>query len=77
MRNIKKKIKVREVECVLYDRASKEERKQVFKVPETQEQPTLPENCVLLEQRTLSEKEVSYSMTPETFIEHATADVAE
>jgi hypothetical protein len=72
MRNLKKKIKVQEVECVLYDRIVKEERTEKFTVAEVQKMPKLPENCILVEQRVLSEKEVVYSMTPETFVEHAT-----
>jgi hypothetical protein len=72
MRNIKKKIKVQEVECVIYDRNTKQERTEKYTVAEVQKMPTLPENCVLLEQKVLTEKEVTYSMKPETFVEHAT-----
>jgi hypothetical protein len=71
MRNIKKKIKVREIECTFYDRAAKKEVTGKFLVPETANAPDLPENCVLLDQKTLFEKTVVYSMTPEKFIEHA------
>ena len=73
MRNIKKSIKVREVEVVMYDRVAKEERAETFKVSEVEKLPALPENCVLIEQKEIpgSEKEVVYSMTPETFVKHA------
>jgi hypothetical protein len=74
MRNIKKTIKVREVEVVMYDRVAKEERTETFKVSEVEKLPSLPENCILVEQKDVpgSEKEVVYSMTPETFVKHAT-----
>jgi len=72
MRNIKKSIKVREVECVIYDRVAKEERTEKYNVAEVQEIPKLQENCILIEQKVISEKEVVYTMTPEKFVEHAT-----
>lgn len=73
MRNIKKSIKVREVEVVMYDRVKKEERAEKFTVSEVEKLPALPENCVLIEQNDIpgTEKEVVYSMTPETFVKHA------
>jgi hypothetical protein len=72
MRNIRKSIKVREVECLIYDRTAKAERAEIVKVAEVEEMPKLPENCILIEQKVLSEKEVVYSMTPGTFVAHAT-----
>jgi hypothetical protein len=74
MRSIKKTIKVREVECVIYDRNAKSERIATFTVPEVNELPSMPDNCILIEHKVLSEKEVTYSMKPETFFEHATIE---
>jgi phosphoglycerate dehydrogenase-like enzyme len=73
MRNIKKTIKVHDVEVTLYDRVAKEERKEVVKVTELDKLPKIPENCVIIEQHDIpgTEKEVIYSMSPETFVAHA------
>ena len=72
MRNIKKTIKVREVECVVYDRNTKKETTTTYTIPETDKLPTMPEGCILCEHKTVSEKEVIYSMSPQMFVEHAT-----
>jgi hypothetical protein len=72
MRTIKKTIKVQEIQCTIYDRVNKKESVATYIVPETHSLPETPDNCVLLESKVLSEKEVIYVMSPETFIEHAT-----
>jgi hypothetical protein len=72
MRTIKKSITVKTVEQTLYNRTAKLETTRTFNVSEAENEPTLPENCVLLEQKTVSEKEVVYQMSPETFVKHAT-----
>jgi hypothetical protein len=73
MRNIKKKITVRDMEVTMYDRVKKEERTETFKVSAVEKLPALPENCILIEQKVIpgTEKEVVYSMTPETFVANA------
>ncbi len=73
MRNIKKSINVKTVVRYLYDRAAKQEITDTVTVADSAEMPPLPENCVLIEQQTVSEKEVVYTMTPQTFLAHATA----
>lgn len=75
MRAITKIIKVRQVECTIYDRTAKEERVELHTVAETSKMPTIPENCILIEQKILSEKEVKFSMSPEKFV--ALAEKAE
>lgn len=72
MRNIKKTIKVRKVALTIYDRVAKEERTMTLIVPEVHKVPEIPHNCVLIEEKVVEEKEVVYSMSPETFVEHAT-----
>lgn len=74
MRTIRKPIKVREYEQVLYNRESKEEMTVTIKVTEVEAFPLPPENCVILEQTKLSEKEVVYTMTPETYVKYATVE---
>ena len=66
----KKSIKVRAVEVAMYDRVAKEERTETFNVSEVEK---LPANCVLIEHHDIpgSEKEVVYTMTPETFVANA------
>jgi hypothetical protein len=65
-------MKVKTVECTIYDRTTKQERVETIKVSEVEKQPELPENCVLLDSKVIEEKEVVYSMSPETFVKHAT-----
>lgn len=72
MRNIKKTIKVRKMNITVYDRVAKEERTITVIVPEVHKTPEIPHNCVLIEEAIVEEKEVTYSMSPETFVEHAT-----
>lgn len=71
MRNIKKRFKVQVTECTYYDRNGKEEKTSDVEVLEGS-MPELPENCVLLDSKVIYEKEIDFSMTPETFIKHAT-----
>lgn len=74
MRTIKKTIKVHQVEVVIYDRKTKEERTETYMVSEGTERPPIPEGCVRIEQKAIpgTEKEVVYTMSPETFMKHAT-----
>jgi tRNA/tmRNA/rRNA uracil-C5-methylase (TrmA/RlmC/RlmD family) len=72
MRAVKKTIKVKEIEVIFYNRVTKQEVSVKVRLPEFKNDIELPENCVLLEQKTLSEKEVVYSMTPDVFFENAT-----
>jgi tRNA/tmRNA/rRNA uracil-C5-methylase (TrmA/RlmC/RlmD family) len=72
MRAVKKTIKVKEIEVIFYNRVTKQEVSVKVRLPESKNDIELPENCVLLEQKTLSEKEVVYSMTPDVFFENAT-----
>jgi hypothetical protein len=74
MRNIKKKILVQEVECTMYDKKAKKEITEVFTVAEVAEMPPIPETCVLLEKKVLSEKEVVYTLTPAAFVANATIE---
>jgi hypothetical protein len=72
MRNIKKSIKVCEVECTIYDRVAKEERTIKMNIAEIDKSPDLPENCILIERKTIAEKEVVYKMSPDVFVKYAT-----
>jgi hypothetical protein len=74
MRSIRKTIKVKVIEAVVYNRVTKEEKVINVRLPEFKENIEMPENCFLLEQKTISEKEVVYTMTPEVFFENATIE---
>lgn len=72
MRNIRKKIKTKQVECLVYDRATKTEFSDTYIQTEFDAEPQHPDNCVILEQvQTVSETESVYSMTPEEYVKHA------
>jgi hypothetical protein len=74
MRNIKKKITVKTVVRYYYDRTTKEEKSDTVEIAEDQEAPALPPNCFLIENEAIYEKQVVYTMSPETFIKYATPD---
>jgi hypothetical protein len=72
MRTIKKVIKVQEIELTVYDRGEKKEKVLTVTIAEGQEVPKQAGNQTLLESKILSEKDVTYTMTPETFMKYAT-----
>lgn len=62
---------VKTVTRTLYDRAEKTEKSETITIADGAAAPALPDNCVLIEEQTISEKEVTYIMTPSVFIENA------
>lgn len=74
MRKIKKIVTVLTVVRYMYNRSIKEEVTETLEVVKGEEMPPLPENHILIEQQTVSTKEVTYSMTPAEFVKHATVE---
>lgn len=74
MREIRKKLLVTVYDCLFYDKVAKQERAESVEVTEVSGEIKAPENCVLLEKKKVSEKEVTFRMTPERFVELATRD---
>lgn len=71
MRKIKKSITVEKVVRYLYNRIEKQETSETISVAKGSEMPPLPENCVLIEQQVIEEKEIIYTMDAETFLKYA------
>lgn len=71
MRNIKKTLKVKEVQMVVYDTVKKCETVLSCKLSEAEKEPQIPEGCVLVSVSVISEKEVTYKMTPQDFVKYA------
>lgn len=74
MRNIRKTMKVKEVEVKVYDTRDKLEKLIEATVSEVESGVQLPEGCVLISEKVVSEKEVTYKMTPQEFVKHATIE---
>jgi hypothetical protein len=74
MRNIRKTMKVKEVEVRFYDTKDKLEKLIETTVSEVESGVQLPEGCVMISEKVLSEKEVTYKMTPQNFVKHATIE---
>jgi hypothetical protein len=72
MRKLKKVLKVKTLECTMYDRTLGKERTETVTFSEVEKQPSLPENCYLIDSMVTEEKEVTYEMDMETFVKHAT-----
>lgn len=74
MRTIKKTLKVKEVEAVIYDTVVKQERTVNLTVTEIEKEMKLPQDCVLISSKVIDEKEVVYKMSPLDFIKFATIE---
>lgn len=74
MRNIRKTMKVKEVQLTVYDTILKTEQVIETTVTEAGENANIPEGCVLISAKTLNEKEVTYKMTPQEFVKYATIE---
>jgi hypothetical protein len=74
MRNIKKTMMVKEVELKVYDTRDKLEKLIETTVSEVESRAQLPEGCVLISEKVISEKEVVYKMTPQDFVKYATIE---
>jgi hypothetical protein len=74
MRKIKKTVKVQEITRYLYNRAEKSETTDTVTLATGGEMPPLPENCILIEQQVMKEKEVTYAMDGATFFKYATIE---
>ena len=72
MRNIRKTIKVKEVQVMVYDTKDKLEKLIEATISEVENGAQIPEGCVMVSEKVLSEKEVIYKMTPQEFVKHAT-----
>lgn len=75
MRTIKKTITVKTIEQTIYNRTTKVEEVKKFDVAEFQETPTAEPDCVVLDTKVLEEKEIVYTMSPETFFKNATLEL--
>jgi hypothetical protein len=67
-------VKVQKIERALYDRKEKKEITDTATLATGGDMPDLPENCILLEQKVLEEKEVTYKMDAATFFKYATIE---
>lgn len=74
MRNLRKKLNVKEVEVVVYNTKTKKEETISGTVSEVESGIQLPEGCVQLSEKVISEKEVVYKMSPQDFVRHATIE---
>lgn len=76
MRNIRKKLHVKEVKVKVYDTADKLEKLIEGAVSEVESELAIPEGCVIIQgtEEVVSEKEVTYKMTPQEFVKHATIE---
>jgi len=74
MRNIRKTMKVREVQVMVYDIKDKLEKLIEATVPEVENCIQLPKGCVMISEKVVSEKEVTYKMTMKEFVKHATIE---
>lgn len=74
MRNIRKKLHVKEVKVTVYDTTDKLEKLIEGTVSEVENGIELPEGCVKISEEVVSEKEVTYKMTPQEFVKHATIE---
>ena len=74
MRNIRKKLIVKEVKVMAYDTVEKVEKILIGIVSEVEKGIELPENYVLISEEVVSEKKVVYKMTPLEFVKHATIE---
>lgn len=74
MRNIRKKLNVKEVVALVYDTASKTEKTIKGTVSQVELELEIPEGCVFISEEVVSEKEVTYKMTPQEFVKHATIE---
>jgi hypothetical protein len=72
MRTIKKNVTMKTVEITVYDRAAKEERTTTAEISDFSEPLTLAPNCVEIERKVISEREVTLAMPPEVFVKYAT-----
>lgn len=77
MRNMRRKMVVKEVEVLVYDAKQKKERTIKGEISKVVKEVELPEGCVAISQKVIDEKEVVYKMTPETYIKNATMEVIE
>lgn len=76
MRNIRKKLNVKDVRVKVYDTADKLEKIVEGKISEVESELAIPEGCVIIPEteEVLSEKEVTYKMTPKEFVKYATIE---
>jgi hypothetical protein len=74
MRNIKKVLKTKTVERLMYDYDKKEEITVTLTYSEVETAPDKPENCVIIKETVIEEKKVTYSMSPATYVKHATVE---
>jgi hypothetical protein len=74
MRNIKKVLNTKTVERLMYDYDKKEEVTATVTYSEVETAPEKPENCIIIKETVIEEKEVTYSMSPATFVKHATVE---
>ena len=76
MRNIRKKLNVKDVRVKVYDTADKLEKIVEGRISEVESELTIPEGCVIIPdtEEVLSEKEVTYKMTPQEFVKYATLE---
>lgn len=74
MRSIKKTLRVKEVQLTVYDTIAKSEKVINTTVSEVEKGAELPEGCVLVSAMVTGEKEVTYKMTPQDFVKHATIE---
>lgn len=72
MRNLRKTLKVRDLKIKYYDPSDKLEKLLETTVSEVENEVELPRGCVKLSEQVLSEREVVFRMTPQTFVKHAT-----
>lgn len=76
MRNIIKKLNVKDVRVKVYDTTDKREKAVVGRITEVESELAIPEGCVIIPntEKVLSEKEFTYKMTPQEFVRHATIE---
>lgn len=71
MRNIRRKLKVRDIEVTVYDSAEKKEKTITASLSEVEEGVKVPEGCAVISEKVINEREVIFRMSPQTFVEHA------